>query len=313
MTPTASIFPWQHSLWARLWSRVQADHLPHALLFSGAEGVGKRCFADALMLSLCCEQVGQKGEACRLCHGCRLFLAGVHPDCLRVEPEASGQAIRVDVIRALAEFATQTTLVGRWRLILIDPASAMNTHAANALLKILEEPPAHTVFILINSSDGILPATVISRCQRMLFPLPDEAQARAWLAEQCPHVDGTAALVAGGGAPLKARDWLNNGLLALQQDFYSDWVRVMRRQATVSDVAGKWSAKPLQEKLTLRMLLDWLFLWVRDLARVQAVEAGTESWMNFYLKLQQTYSHVLAVPQLNRQLVLEDLMLCWLH
>src|SRR5690606_13775505 len=115
------------------------------------------------------------------CHACRLVEERTHPDLYWVEPEKAGHAIKVDQIRELGHFISQSGLMNLQRLAVIYPAEAMNVNAANALLKTLEEPAEGAHIILVSHQAGGLPATVRSRCQQILFTKPDKQIAINWL------------------------------------------------------------------------------------------------------------------------------------
>jgi len=132
-------------------------------LFVGERGVGKKQLALDFSKRLLCSN-----KACGHCQSCYLFDAQTHPDLIRIEPE-SGQTIKIDQIREVIAFVSQTPSLGGYRIIIIDPARAMNINAANALLKTLEEPTPNTLLILISDSIPRLPATILSRCQKIIF------------------------------------------------------------------------------------------------------------------------------------------------
>lgn len=146
---------------------VAQDRLPHALLFMGPEGVGKRCLASALVAGLQCEQAGD--DACGTCASCVRLAAGSHSDC-RVVTVASGKKeIGIDRIRELKRFMQLRPVGGKVKVALIDDAHLLTIAAQNALLKVLEEPPAHSFLVLISSNPDALLPTVRSRCQRVRF------------------------------------------------------------------------------------------------------------------------------------------------
>jgi len=128
-------FPWQRSLWQRLWQRRRDGRLPHALLFCGPAGVGKRNLAQSFAQTLLCEAGGER--ACGRCKGCHLWQAGAHPDYLAVGPKEAGKPIVIDQVRELCAFLGFTRQRAAHKVALLAPAEAMNTHAANSLLKTL--------------------------------------------------------------------------------------------------------------------------------------------------------------------------------
>ncbi len=219
------IYPWQQQAWAQL--QPMRARLPHALLFHGPAGIGKADFIEAFAQSLLCENVRPDGHACGECASCGWFAQGNHPDYRRVRPEAledeapaaegdeaggddkkaksktASKDIKIEQVRALADFMNISTHRQGLRVVVLYPAEALNMPASNALLKTLEEPPPGTVFLLAsNSLDRLLP-TILSRCRKFALALPDHAAALAWLQEQGVQ-DADGWLREQGGAPLAA-------------------------------------------------------------------------------------------------------------
>jgi len=203
-------------------------------------------------------------------------MAGQHPDLQLVEPfaiEDDGNvkaldAIPVDRIRALIDWALLTGHRGRAKVAVIVPAETLNAAAANALLKTLEEPPPETFLLLVSHQPGRLPATLRSRCRRMTVPLPDPELAAQWLAGQ-GIADPKTLLAQAGGAPLLA--------LALADPAWQDernvWLSALAKPKSLSAVAlaTRIEAAPKDErKQRLAAAIDWLGAWTADLARVAA-------------------------------------------
>lgn len=192
--------PWHTDVWQRLMkSRAR---LPHALLLQGQEGLGKRVFALRLARALLCHHATEQG-ACGRCHGCHLVDAGNHPDLLRVSLDDERTAITVDQIRGLADFLSLKPHSAPHKVVLLTPADLMNLNAANALLKLLEEPPLGSAFVLVSSRPMRLPATIRSRCMPVVFRPPPATVAQQWLSARLGRPDD-AALAAAGGAPFLA-------------------------------------------------------------------------------------------------------------
>jgi len=147
-------------------SLVEKEKLPHALLFAGPHGVGKRTLAVELVKHLFCKT----GDACGVCRGCRHLAAGTHPDFTLLTGETS---IKIDELRAVRREVYEPPFEAACRVVVIDNGELMTREAANALLKTLEEPPPSNVFILVSSREQDIPLTVRSRCMRIPFgPLP---------------------------------------------------------------------------------------------------------------------------------------------
>lgn len=142
----ADIYPWQQALWSQLGGRAQHAH---AYLLYGPAGIGKRALAEHWAAQLLCQRPAAAG-ACGECKACQLLAAGTHPDYFVLEPEEAEKPIRVDQVRDLVGFVVQTAQLGGRKVVLLEPAEAMNVNAANALLKSLEEPSGDTVLLLIS-------------------------------------------------------------------------------------------------------------------------------------------------------------------
>lgn len=207
--------PWLQPLWDGLRARIDAQRFPHALLLTGPVGLGKRDLAQALVARLLCPSPGADGRACGSCRGCMLLGAGTHPDRVLVQLEARDDGklrteITIDQVRALGERFAARPGFGGWQVGLIDPADRMNTAAANALLKTLEEPAANTALILVADEPARLPATIRSRCQRIELRPPEAATARAWLVAQGADAASVEeALQLADGNPGAARSLLD--------------------------------------------------------------------------------------------------------
>jgi DNA polymerase-3 subunit delta' len=138
---------------------------------------------------------------------CRLAAVGSHPDLLRVvpDPESKSGEIGIDPIRDLAERTSLTPSRSARKLVLIDPADRLNTGAANALLKTLEEPAGAALLCLIAEQPGRLPATIRSRCQWLKVSIPAQAEAMAWLSPRMglEPAEAAARLRLAYGAPLR--------------------------------------------------------------------------------------------------------------
>jgi len=141
---------------------VKQERLPHALIFAGPPGVGKRTLAELLAQRLNCLQPKDQ-EACCACISCRKIMAGTHPDVRVVRPE--GTVIRIEQVRDMIREIAYQPFEGRYRVVILDPADQMKQEAANCLLKTLEEPPSRSILILITSKPYLLLGTIRSRAR----------------------------------------------------------------------------------------------------------------------------------------------------
>jgi DNA polymerase-3 subunit delta' len=241
---------WHEAHWQRLQSRLARGALPHALLLCGPAGLGKRAFLQRFVRGLLCARP-HEGEACGQCRACLLLAAGTHPDFLTVsygvrKDGVQRKEIVVDQIRELSARLAMASQFGGWQVVVIDPADAMNAAAANALLKTLEEPSAQTLLLLAADAPWRLPQTIRSRCQRIEFQLPSQAEAMAWLTAQ-GVAEPAAALEAAGGNPGLARGWAEQGALARRLAVRKDLAALAAGRAEPMEVARRWlDAEPEQ-------------------------------------------------------------------
>src|SRR3990167_3314227 len=141
------------------------NRLSHAYLLSGIAGLGKTDFARKFAVFLLCE----KKSSCGVCRGCMLMQANNHPDFIWIAPEEKSHTIKIDQIREMSFKLSHTAHSSDYKVVVIAPADAMPVVAANALLKTLEEPSGKTIIFLIDDQKSVLPATILSRCQKIVF------------------------------------------------------------------------------------------------------------------------------------------------
>jgi len=226
----------------------------HALLVQGPAGVGQFEMAQVLAQSWLCETPSTApvpGLACGRCASCHLFQTRSHPDFQLLVPDAlrellgldedegespakdgegksskskPSREIKIDAVRRMLSFAQVTSARGRAKVVVVYPAEALNTVAANALLKTLEEPGGLLRFVLASSApEGLLP-TIRSRCQPVPLGLPTGDAALTWL--RAKGVDSPEVLLAAcGGRPQQALQWSQEGVTA------KSWLELPRRLA----------------------------------------------------------------------------------
>jgi DNA polymerase-3 subunit delta' len=245
--------------------------LPHAMLFTGVSGVGKRSAARIVAMALnCLERRLPTDEPCGKCPSCRQIRNDKHPDIHLIEPQAN--LLRIDRVRALLSALAMKPFSARHRVVIIAEAQCMNPEAANALLKMLEEPPAHTMLILTASNKSDLLPTIVSRCRHIRFNLLSP-QDLATLLNQTPEMDAeyapTAAMLSGGSLtkarqlamPLwqQRRNWV---IRAAGLDGPSP----QKSTASAMALALAFAGQLAQKKDAVQDLLDILKTWIRDLS-----------------------------------------------
>ena len=173
----------QHQVSDTLMRAIREDKVAHAYLFAGSRGTGKTSMAKIFARAINCEH-GPTDHPCNECSACKSILSGQSMDVLEIDA-ASNRGI--DEVRALRESVKFMPVEGRKKVFIIDEAHMLTTEAWNALLKTIEEPPAHVMFIFATTEIEKLPVTIVSRCQRYTFrriTSDDIAQRLSYVAEK---------------------------------------------------------------------------------------------------------------------------------
>ncbi|MEJ1958359.1 MAG: DNA polymerase III subunit delta' [Nitrosomonadales bacterium] len=265
------LYPWQEEPWQR-WVGLRS-RLPHAILLKGAQGIGKFDFAMNIAASLLCEEPLADGLACQVCPSCHWFQQDTHPDFRLLQPDVLAETesseereagkkkpsrqISVDQIRALTDFTNLSAHRGGHRVVLIHPAEAMNSNAANALLKTLEEPPANMLIILVSHKPQQLLPTILSRCMALTMPMPTHEASTVWLKQQGIN-NPLAVLTQAGFAPLQAVRLTEE---AASTDEYNRFLQEIK-QPSEFDVFAL--AEQLQKTEPVKVI-HWLQQWCYDL------------------------------------------------
>lgn len=282
--PPWEFLPWQREQ-AQTWLAGR-ERFAHAWLIHGMAGIGKVRYAQAAAASLLCE-APQGHLACGTCAACHWLRQGNHPDFRALRPDAvaltegawseaedaaaggakkaPSREIRVEQVRELETWVNTATHRGGLRIILLYPAQALNVISANALLKLLEEPPAGTVFLLVaDNLDRLLP-TLVSRCRRLPMAPPPAETATHWLAAAGVAAAGDY-LAAAGGAPLAALDAATGGQAA-SPEWLGRWVEACASGQAQARL-GRWVDE--LEKTPPAIWLDMLQRVLIDLMLLQA-------------------------------------------
>ena len=239
---------------------VKNNKVPHAYLFSGPGGIGKKLVAMTLAKSLQCDTEADK--PCNICLPCKKVEDGNHPDISVVAPD--GQFIKVEQIRELQKRLGYKPFEGKATVCIIDGADRLNISAANSLLKTLEEPPAQTHIILIAENIRMVIPTILSRCQRINFsPLADEEVERILNKDKSFALEDIKTIAAmSGGSPGKALNMagsfpMDEKALLLQE--FSNMDSADKAFSVAEDMVAKDQIDRLMEKLEL------LKFFIRDI------------------------------------------------
>lgn len=240
----------------RLQAMQMEERIPHAMLFCGAEGVGKTMVAEALAAALLCHEPDH-GQCCGRCPACLALRAGTHPDYFLLQPESSGKAaksIKIEAVRELQAGIARVPLLSCRRVVMIQEAEKMNEAAANCLLKTIEEPEGQAVFILLTSAPAALLDTIISRCMRVEFGILQPEELQEVLRRQGMAEEEARRLAA-----------VSDGSAARAMALREPELQELHRQAF--SLAGRAGSLPVEEMLQLakdmsgysrEQLMQWL-------------------------------------------------------
>jgi DNA polymerase III subunit delta' len=256
-----TLLPWQQKNWDQLCNYALQNRVPQALLITGNKGLGKQHLANQYAYSLLCAKKQDNGIACGHCDSCLLLDAETHPDFFLIKPEEPGKAITIGQIRSLVTRLTLKPQFEAYRVVIVNPADIMNNAAANAFLKCLEEPTERTVIILITDKPAQLPATIVSRCQKLAVARPGIELVSSWLKQKGVQDDPELLFGLAQGSPLLALHYANKGALTLRNDCFKAWVDIAKQCSHPVIIAENWHKFPESP------LIFWVTSWIIDLIR----------------------------------------------
>lgn len=284
--------------------------MPHAVLLSGAIGVGKR----ALAAWFACERLGLSGADSGAQYP---LIMPQHADLHWLSPPEGKQIIIIDQIRALVADLSLTSYGGGGKVAVIEPANSMNASAANGLLKTLEEPRGDALVILVADRMDHLPATILSRCQRINVALPAEALSLSWLDRLQPSRAWRAALKLAGDAPLAAISALEQ--LDQASSMMEEFAALPGGNVSPLDVAARWA------KYDTEFCLEWLSRVVQQAIKRAscgasgAIDSGLPESVLRHIDRRNLFCYLdiinglrgQAAGSFNVQLTLDSLLIHW--
>ena len=240
----AQVYPWQQTVWETLTGRF--PKLGHGLLFYGKKGCGKEAFAQYFLAWVLCANRHVNNVPCGECGSCLWLKSDTHPNYVHISTDEDNKKqnakIKIEKIRDLLPFVQQT--VDGWRVIVIEPAEALNIASANALLKTLEEPGERVVIILLADHYLKLPATIRSRLQHFALDRISSSQADAYLTEHLPNLDQMQKQLLmnlSNQMPLQAMQLAETEWLNKRQEFLTDWQKLVTQKNMPMAIATKWN------------------------------------------------------------------------
>ncbi|MEE9328203.1 MAG: DNA polymerase III subunit delta' [Cocleimonas sp.] len=266
---TIQNYPWHQESWDYFVKAHDKNHLPHALLIVGENGIGKLDFANRLVKSLLCITAHEnsvndsvdnkrKYDACNHCKACKTYESQANPDYLNIDLLEDKQQIGIDQVRQLSTFLSLSRSFNSYRVVLLNQVERMNLNAANSLLKSLEEPTNNTVIILLTSQLNRLLPTMKSRCQILKLPTPIKAVAQEWIQHHSPEINNPEELLdMAYGKPLAALK-IDAEEIQSRKKLSKDLIGLINNKESITAVAKTW------EKYNSELLLNWQITWVQD-------------------------------------------------
>jgi DNA polymerase III subunit delta' len=268
------------------------NRIPHAMLFYGPQGIGKKMTATALSYRILKNPSDRE-----------------HPDFHRVELD--DKAIKIDTIRSLIKKISLKPLEGERSVILIDNAENMTESSANALLKTLEEPPEHVVLILVTSSKEQLLPTIVSRCQTISFsPLSSENMKRVLKEKGIPQEEWNSLLSLADGSPGKALNFPEK----IKDEFRTDFFTFLEQLPRVSFMnIQKWAETLSQSDTSYPLVFQLMQNWIRDRLVVHSPEDSMSQGALLHISQLAIEAEQALAQNANKQLAWERLFLRWGH
>jgi DNA polymerase III subunit delta' len=247
---------------------ISSNRLAHAYLFHGEDRIGKRLLAIRVAQALLCDVVSDPADGCGTCRSCVQIESRTHPDfsVIHPDPEQTTPQIKIEQIRDLEQQMIYRPLIGDRKICVIDDADRMTIGAANALLKTLEEPPDHSLFLLVSSRAFALPATIRSRCQTLRFAAPAQTQIEAALIlrRNLPPADARFLAILSEGRIGEALDSDVDAMKSRQHEYST----LLAPSALRSISSLLNTAETLSKTDRAGEALAWLQRWLRDILTV---------------------------------------------
>jgi DNA polymerase-3 subunit delta' len=250
-----------------LTSSFQRQKTGHAYLFRGPAGVGKKTCAQAFAALINCA-APVNGDICGHCPSCVKHKSGNHPDLLKIEPQGTATALKIDQIRELKKTLSYPPFEARFRVVLIKDIhlTMRRKEVTNSLLKTLEEPPADTVFILTGDEAGDILPTILSRCQIIPFyPLPYEQVTQALIHDNIEEQTAASLAAIAEGSLGRARLLYQEELLSLRREIIESLLALAPRTPDTVEAVFQLAEKAADTKDNLDELLDLITIWIRDI------------------------------------------------
>lgn len=249
-----------------LLSLIAANKMGGTHLIYGPPQAGQLAVAEAIALTLNCKN--QSNDFCGQCINCKRIIERQFPDVFVLhpsedwyKPERKGQDYSIDHMRMVQEYAQSLPYESQYKIFIVQDAHRMQDPSANSLLKILEEPHPHVVFLLLTDNLFRILPTVISRCNKIrLLPLDTQSMIQT-LSNEIPPAMAETLARASGGIPQQARDYFNENFIEYRDEMLNTLIQINDNKSVISEVSESWAKKGRD---TLRQHLNIIITLMRD-------------------------------------------------
>ena len=248
---------------------LSKDKLHHAYLFYGREGLGKKTLLTGIGDAILCEN--NTLDSCGQCKSCKLITSSNHPDLHLVQIEEGKKNLSISQIIKLREQIYESSFLGQNKVISISNIESMSRDASDAILKILEEPPKDTFFLMSTNFLHQIPSTIRSRSIELVITNPSFDECRKWLSEfYSENIE--LAIELSNKRPFVARDLLDLDLLNLRSKFIKDISGIIKSGKQIVSISEEWS----KESETLPLKLEWMSYILMDAIKHESVTEFAE-------------------------------------
>lgn len=243
----------------------------HAYIVGGRKGLGKTNFSLEFSQSILCSD--EFTICCNECDACKLYSLENHPDFYNIFSE-EGKQITKDHLDSIEDKIYQSSFLGGNKVLYFNTIELMNKTASNSILKMLEEPPKDTYFILSTNRIKNINPTILSRCSEILIKTPSREEAVKWLKDQGNHDLETInlALDCASGRPMIAQEFIDKNFLELRKYFVSSISELLKNGSNLVVLADEWS----KDKNTLPFQLEWLSILLMETIRFHSYKDNKE-------------------------------------
>tara|TARA_Y100001970_G_scaffold180262_1_gene219463 strand:- start:6627 stop:7610 length:984 start_codon:yes stop_codon:yes gene_type:complete len=239
---------------------IDKSQLPHALMISGRKGIGKYSLAEYFCKSILC--LSQEMKVCGKCNHCNFVLKRNHPDFYILE-DPDNKNIPIKNVRELKEKIYQSPFLGRNKVCLIRNCNLLSQDAIDTLLKVLEEPPENTFFILVTDLMYLMPLTIKSRCTHIKIPSPTTEESIDWFSGEYDMDSIQTALSLCSNRPFAAKEYLSSGILDMRNVFLKEISSIIKGADDFIVISEKWN----EDVENLQLKVEWMANIIEDSIR----------------------------------------------